>query len=169
MSQYPNTLALVVSQVIPRSCRTYPLGFLIAVCQYIDMVCAYCSHETKVVNSRHQKRANTVWRRRKCLNCGAVATTIEHLELGGAISVHSKNSLQPFSRDVLFLSIHDSLKHRKTATTDATGLTDTILSHLYPHIAHAQLERNVIVTIAHEVLGRFDKAAATSYAAFHPL
>lgn len=76
---------------------------------------------------------------------------------------------EPFSREKLLLSIYDSLRHRKTAVTDATALTETIWSKLYPRISDATLPRELIVQIAIEVLKRFDKAAATSYAAFHPL
>lgn len=86
-----------------------------------------------------------------------------------ALRIQKDKHIEPFSRDVLMLSIHDSLRHRKTASADATALTRTIITHLLPYIHEASLQREEIVAIAHEVLNRFDKVAATHYKAFHPL
>ena len=147
--------------------QSFPLVYLIAACQYVDMVCIYCSSETRVVNSRHQKRTNKVWRRRTCLNCGTTFTSLEGVDLRGSITVRHMKQLQPFERDKLFLSVHDSLKHRKTAQSDSTGLTDTIISLLYPHMRHAIVEKTDIIEITLKVLKRFDKVAATHYQAFH--
>ncbi len=77
--------------------------------------------------------------------------------------------LEPFSRDKLFLSLYDSLKHRKQATNDATGLTDTVITHLYPIIHKGIVTSTNITEVALLTLNRFDKAAATHYQAFHPL
>lgn len=79
-----------------------------------------------------------------------------------------KKRLEAFQRDKLLLSIHDSLKHRKTATSDATGLTDTVIARLYPLMQNTIIEKIDITVITLEILQRFDKTAATHYAAFHP-
>lgn len=76
--------------------------------------------------------------------------------------------LEPFQRDKLFMSIYDSLKHRKTALSDASGLTDTVISQLYPLMKDAVVERMAIIRAVTEVLTRFDGVAATHYDAFHP-
>jgi len=131
------------------------------------MVCVYCSEQTRVANSRHQKKANQVWRRRQCLSCKAIFTTLESIDTTQALRVQSDKRYVPFSRDKLLLSIYDSLRHRKTATDDATALTGTILSGLYPFIQNATLKRGTIAEVAVVVLANFDKAAATSYRAFH--
>lgn len=132
------------------------------------MVCIYCSSATQVTNSRHQKRANQVWRRRKCVNCGAIFSTTEVADSSQALSVNIDKSIQPFSRDILFISLYDSLKHRKDAMRDASALTTTIVSMLYPLADEAVVERDVVATISYTVLERFDKVAATHYKAFHP-
>ncbi len=85
-----------------------------------------------------------------------------------ALRVRRGKRSEPFSRDQLLLSIYDSLRHRKTATMDASALTGTILSQLYPLIHEATIERDTIVEIAAATLDRFDTAAATHYRAFHP-
>lgn len=132
------------------------------------MVCIYCSQETRVSNSRLQKKNNQVWRRRHCLMCASNFTTLEKPDLLTALSVHSSNAYKAFSRDKLFLSIHDSLKHRKTALADATALADTIIGILYPQIKDGSIAVAQVTIATSQTLNRFDKAAASHYNAYHP-
>jgi transcriptional regulator NrdR family protein len=135
------------------------------------MVCVYCSAPTQVVNSRHQRRNNDIWRRRKCTHCGSIFTAIESADLSGALRVaHTPQRLEPFLRDKLFVSIYDSCKHRPTALRDAGNLTQQIIARLLstqdrPGLIHP----DTIVNTSIDVLKRFDRAAATTYAAYHPL
>lgn len=131
------------------------------------MVCIYCGSETRVSNSRAQRKTNAVWRRRACDNCQATVTTLEKLDLGSALVVTDKRRHEAFSRDKLLISIHDSLKHRKTALADAMALTETIISHLTPHIVDAALTKELIIAETSKTLARFDKAAGVQYAAYH--
>jgi transcriptional repressor NrdR len=133
------------------------------------MVCIYCGNETKVTNSRHQRRANQVWRRRSCIECGAIFSTTEYIDLSKTISLRRKTQLEPFSRESLLVSLYDSLRHRSDALADATAITSTIISQLPPLIIDAAIDRNDLVAIATETLSRFDNVAATHYAAFHPV
>lgn len=132
------------------------------------MVCLYCASSTQVTNSRLQKKLNQVWRRRRCLSCSTVYTTLEKIDYESALSVKSHNQYKPFSRDKLLLSIYDSLKHRKTALNDATALTDTVIAMLTQHISNACVGRGQIIDSTQLALKRFDKSAATYYAAYHP-
>jgi transcriptional regulator NrdR family protein len=132
------------------------------------MVCIYCQSETRVINSRLQKRVNNIWRRRKCESCKAVFTSVESPAFDKQLTVQqSPSHVQPFSRDQLFLSVYDSLKHRKTALNDASALTDTIVGHLLPRIQNAALESITIAEEANKILKRFDKVASVHYRAFH--
>lgn len=133
------------------------------------MICIYCGSDTKVINSRHQKRANNVWRRRQCIQCNTVFSTIEAPDTTLSITVRKQKALEPFSRDHLFISVYESLKHRKSAQMDATGLTATILTAIYSLAEDSVIDRAVIVTITTTVLERFDPIAATHYKAFHPI
>lgn len=87
----------------------------------------------------------------------------------GAVLLKRNKRSEPFSRDTLLLSIYDSLKHRQSASTDATALTGTVLSALYPLITNATLDRDDVAQQTSLVLKRFDPVAATHYQAFHPL
>lgn len=131
------------------------------------MVCVHCGYETKVVNSRHQSKSNQVWRRRQCTACGAVFTTQETVQHKLAWVVSDGKRLQPFSRDKLFLSLHNSLQHRKTALSDADGLTETIISKLPGLIVDGSISRQAIARVAQVTLNRFDGAASAHYQAFH--
>ena len=80
----------------------------------------------------------------------------------------SDTNLSPFSRDQLFTSIHDSCKHRPSSIGDAGALTQTIITELMKQHDSGVITRSNIARTAHDVLSRFDKAAATFYAAYHP-
>jgi transcriptional regulator NrdR family protein len=131
------------------------------------MVCIYCQSPTQVVNSRHQKRQNQVWRRRKCLNCHAVFSTLEAVDTEQAVHVLTNKGSAAFSRDKLLISIYESLKHRKTALTDATALTNTIWGKLQLLIDNATLLREQVIEVTATTLEHFDEAAAVHYRAFH--
>ena len=132
------------------------------------MVCVHCGQETKVVNSRLQSRLNQVWRRRKCLACGAIFTTEEKIDYASSWVVRSRSGkLSPFSRDKLLVSLFRSLGHRKNALNSAAGLTDTIMNKLMPLVQKGALDSSQIAQTAQVALNRFDKAASVHYQAFH--
>ena len=133
------------------------------------MVCIYCAGETKVSNSREQKRLNQTWRRRNCLSCCAIFTTLEAAAWEQAFVVQSPETKQPqpFSRDKLFLSIYESLKHRPTALSNATALTNTVIAKLLSNAQAGSLERADIINTTEQTLKHFDKPAAVYYAAYH--
>ena len=132
------------------------------------MVCIYCSSETQVINSRLQKRNNSVWRRRKCISCDAVYSTTETADYEKTWVVQYRGgSLAPFVRDKLFISIYKSCQHRPSALEDAVGLTSTVIAALRKNIQDGGLDASQVAKAAHEVLGRFDQPAAISYQAYH--
>jgi transcriptional regulator NrdR family protein len=132
------------------------------------MVCVHCGSKTSVVNSRHQKRLNQVWRRRRCRGCSAVFSTEETATYSGAWTVQdASGGLQPFSRDKLLLSLHRSLQHRPDALSAAAALTDTVIKKLLTLVENGRLEAQQIKNTVQVALNRFDKAASTHYAAFH--
>ena len=135
------------------------------------MVCIYCGNDTRVTNSRLQRRSNTVWRRRLCAKCGAVFTSLERVAYDQSLGVVDGTShIMPFTRDILYLSIYESCRHRETAIVDATALTDTILGKLVPDkVTDGLLRRTDLVRVATDTLRRFDRAALVHYQAFHPL
>lgn len=130
------------------------------------MFCVYCNNaDTRVTNSRPSKKYPEVWRRRQCKNCQSIWTTREYIDLSLSHQVRTRHKrLQAFSRDVLFLSIKDSLSHRETALSDATALTDTVLARVLAQ-KEAIVETSFIINITTEVLYRFDRTASAVYSA----
>jgi transcriptional repressor NrdR len=132
------------------------------------MVCINCGSETKVTNSRPQKRNNQIWRRRECQRCHTVFTTEEIVRLPLSWRVKtSSGGLEPFSRDKLFVSLHKSLQHRKTALEDADGLADTVIRKLTDIKQSRAIDKQQIIQLVQVTLTRFDKAAAVHYQAHH--
>lgn len=152
----------------PRSAISFPLAIFIALCQYVVMVCLQCGGDTQIINSRLQKRANHVWRRRRCILCDAVFSTEEAPKLAQAWMVQDATGrLHPFSRDKLFISLFQSLQHRPTAISDAEGLAETVIKQLQLSALPSSFESRTIAHVCQVALNRFDKAASTHYQAFH--
>lgn len=146
----------------------FPLVFFIAVCQYIDMVCIYCNSPTNVTNSRKSARAASVWRRRSCNKCKNVFTTIETVDFNQTLVVISDNGdMSPFNRDRLYLSLFESCRHRPQALSEASGLTNTVLTRLLPQNTQGMLKIDDIRTTTLNVLKNFDKVAETYYRAYY--
>lgn len=134
------------------------------------MVCSYCFHKTEVINSRLQKRTNSVWRRRNCLSCGVVFSSIEQIDYEKTWVVqYSDGTSLPFLRDRILLSIYKSCGHRPQATQDSISLTRTVLGHLQDQVANGNgtVTARTIASTIHIALRHFDMAAAVHYKAFH--
>ena len=80
---------------------------------------------------------------------------------------NNKGYLKPFKRDKLFLSIYDSLRHRKTSLSDSESLTTTVISKLAKLTSNGQMTREDIVDTTLTCLKHFDKAAGVHYHAYH--
>lgn len=131
------------------------------------MVCPYCKKDSQVVNSRHQKRTNSVWRRRKCVNCGAIWTSLERIELPTVWRVRKGNHLTEFRQETLLISLYEALKHRKSADVDAKYVCDTVIAKLARHNS-PELTTELIKKTSHDILRRYDKVAASLYNVTHP-
>ena len=132
------------------------------------MNCVYCGGETQVINSRLQKRLNQVWRRRKCLACGAIFSTHESAVYATTWRVqNSDGTMTPFDPHTLFLSLYKSLGHRPNATTDASALTDTIIAQLRTKDTTGLIDASEIIATTRRTLDNFDKVASVHYVAFH--
>lgn len=133
------------------------------------MVCIYCNGPTQVTNSRLQRRANQVWRRRACASCNNTFTTHEKADLETSLVIqYSAKDIRPFLRETLFVSVYESCKHRKQPIQDTIGLTQTIIDHVRADIVRGTVTRDVVTQRALEALQRFDTTAAALYAAYHP-
>jgi transcriptional repressor NrdR len=132
------------------------------------MICVYCGHETKVINSRLQKRNNQVWRRRQCLACKAVFTTHEAIDLPNALLVQSGASTKAFLPDLLFTEVLLALQDRKNCYVDAREVTNTVIKNLLKLPESPLFAPEQISKLTSKVLGRLDNRAGLRYMAEHP-
>ena len=128
------------------------------------MYCPYCNSATKVTNSRSHNKNKAVWRRRQCKNCDAIWSTDEKYDLHTThmIKSTSQNHMEPFSRDLLFVSIRASLIHRKSPTQDASALTDTIIGQVLS-LNQSEIDSAELRQLTYDTLHKFDKTAAAVY------
>jgi len=132
------------------------------------MVCIYCGGETKVTNSRLQKRSNQVWRRRECLACQSVFTTHEAIEFESALTVERAGQTQAFMPDLLLIDLSMALKDRKDAYTASREVQATVIRLLLSLPQKPVFKPKDISATAATVLKRFDRRAYLRYVADHP-
>lgn len=132
------------------------------------MVCIYCVGETKVVNSRLQRRNNQVWRRRECIACQSVFTTHEAVELESALSVIKNGRNEPFLGDLLLKELMMALQHRKDVYTASREVLGTIVRKLLSLPQKPVFKPIDIASATSDVLKRFDHRAYLKYLADHP-
>jgi len=134
------------------------------------MVCVFCQSETDVANSRSKARTPSVWRRRVCQECASQFTTLELPDYVRTLKIKSAENKKAasFSRDQLFLSLHQALSHRPDAVAAATALTYTVIGRVLrlKHLDGIYAPQE-IATVTYEALKRFDPLAAHSYKAYH--
>lgn len=134
------------------------------------MVCIYCGGDTRITNSRPQKRLGQTWRRHACLQCSSIFTTNESVDLTTSLTVSNETAaVRPFSRDKLFVSLLKALGHRQDPVKDAGALTATVIAKLTHEAKAAVVSHKAITTVALQTLKHFDRPAAVQYAAYHQL
>lgn len=133
------------------------------------MICPNCFNtNTAVVNSRQHKKASSVWRRRRCSQCRTIFTTTETPALETLRKVHSGRDKTDFNLGKLIISISRAFSHNPTAgKQQSLALATTISQQLV--IEYEILTPEIIGATTHQVLKRFDQAAAMQYALQHEL
>jgi len=81
--------------------------------------------------------------------------------------LRGEHELQPFMRDKLLVSIHESCRHRQDGLGNASALTDTIFSTaLKASETPGIISLDLLKATAREVLARYDAYAAQHYEAY---
>lgn len=132
------------------------------------MICIYCGFDTRVGNSRLQRRSNQVWRRRICKRCGAVFTTHEAIDLSSTLLVVTAGVPKPFVTDMLFTELLMAMSHRKNAYLDAREATNTVIKHLLELPGKPLYSPSQISLIVGDVLKKLDRRAYLRFIAEHP-
>lgn len=130
------------------------------------MVCPYCIGSSRIVNSRKSAKRALVWRRHRCLSCGADFTTYESIDYTKAYVVTDGKHVEPFQPSVLLISIFKALDHRPKAAIESSALCDEVCARLLKS-KQATLERTAIQIEVMHVLKLFDSVAAIKYQSTH--
>jgi transcriptional repressor NrdR len=89
------------------------------------MKCPFCgSEDTQVVDTRANLEANTIRRRRKCVQCEKRFTTYERVDLKMPRLVKKDGSRTDFDRDKLMGSMALALRKRPVATEEVEGAVE---------------------------------------------
>lgn len=134
------------------------------------MFCINCFHKkTNVANSRPHKSSPSVWRRRKCPECGSIFTTYERPSLADNKFIYlANNRTDTFNLGRLTISLSRAFTHDPVrAKNDSLWLAQTIEDIL--SIEYSTITPDDIAAVAHQTLKRFDELAALQYAAQHQL
>lgn len=131
------------------------------------MVCIYCGSQTQVTNSRHQKRANHIWRRRKCSVCSTVFSTIERTDYDLSFIVEKQSGqLEPFLQEKLYISIYKSLDHMASSQEKAKHISDNVLGKLLTPPVKSKINSKVIAKTVAETLKNYNMAAFIKYKSY---
>lgn len=131
------------------------------------MICIKCgSHITSIINSRHNKKSATTWRRRQCKDCRYIYTTYEEPALD-QITIVSDKSSNPFSHAKLMISLAGCFEHTPTTRAEcAEALAKTVESKLIQN--GFETSSQAICEVSYQALKNFDHLASVQYAAKHP-
>jgi transcriptional repressor NrdR len=133
------------------------------------MVCPLCfNSKTKVYNSRTTKRANSLWRRRRCPVCKKEFTTHETIDAEAFLLVtETGQKAKPFSKAKLVLSLVRACDHRQDES--AYWLAETVEQKLIQ--AHANkagpITTEDIKNFTLLALKRYDAQAFIKYLSYH--
>ena len=95
------------------------------------MKCPFCgSEDTQVVDTRANLEANTIRRRRKCVQCEKRFTTYERVDLKMPRLVKKDGSRSDFDRDKLLGSMMLALRKRPVATDEVEAAVDHVIERL---------------------------------------
>lgn len=124
------------------------------------MFCINCfSKSTAVMNSRPHKRSPDTWRRRKCLTCAYTFSTVESVVLEDYLKIGE----EPFSLPRLTVSIAPLLVGDESPADTAHWLARTIGEQLLMQKQPA-ITRELLLSTAHKVIGRYSPNAGLQYA-----
>lgn len=91
------------------------------------MKCIYCGcTESKVLDSRNSEEANSIRRRRECINCGRRFTTYETIEMIPVTVIKKDGSKHSFDNEILKQSIVIASKNNAITESQIENISKEI-------------------------------------------
>ena len=131
------------------------------------MKCPFCgSDDTQVVDTRASLEANTIRRRRKCVQCEKRFTTYERVDLKMPRLVKKDGSRTDFDRDKLMGSMMLALRKRPVATEEIDGAADRIEEKLRS-LGEREIPTSRVGDLVMRELAKLDKIAYIRFASVY--
>lgn len=119
---------------------------------------------TEVTNSRPTKEDSQIWRRRKCLHCGAVFTTHEIIDLSHLVVTKKSGKREKFSRIKLYSGIYGATIGYKIPRREL--LVERVTREVERDILYLKQKKITSTEIAEIVLRRLRKANVAVFLKF---
>jgi len=131
------------------------------------MKCPFCgSEETQVIDTRANLEANTIRRRRKCVQCEKRFTTYERVDLKMPRLVKKDGSRTDFDRDKLMGSMMLALRKRPVATEEVEGAVDRVIERLRS-LGEREVSTSRVGDFVIRELAKLDKVAYIRFASVY--
>ena len=131
------------------------------------MKCPFCgSEDTQVVDTRANLEANTIRRRRKCVQCEKRFTTYERVDLKMPRLVKKDGSRTDFDRDKIMGSMMLALRKRPVATEEIDAAVDRIEEKLRS-LGEREIPTTRVGDLVMRELARLDKIAYIRFASVY--
>lgn len=116
------------------------------------MVCPYCTSPTHVTNSRRRRLGYSIWRRRECLTCQQVFSTLEYPIVEKIIVLKTlEGRLKPLKQINVYTTVFQALGGLKAASETAQHLTETCLNKILqqgePVVSEKHLQKIIFATL----------------------
>src|SRR5687767_3410407 len=128
------------------------------------MKCPFCgSDDTQVVDTRANLEANTIRRRRKCVQCEKRFTTYERVDLKMPRLVKKDGSRTEFDRDKVLGSMMLALRKRPVKTEEIEEGVDRIIERLRS-LGEREVPTGRVGDFVMKELAKLDKIAYNRFA-----
>ncbi len=129
------------------------------------MQCPYCAHEeNKVIDTRES--ADSIRRRRQCLNCHKRYTTYERIAQTGLMVIKQDNRREAFDRQKLLGGIVKACAKRPVSMQAIESLVDDIEMELHS-LAKSEVDSQKIGQMVMERLRKLDDVAYVRFASVY--
>ncbi len=131
------------------------------------MKCPFCGHsENKVVDSRESKEAQSIRRRRECLDCGRRFTTYERVDEIPYMVVKKEGSRERFDRQKVLAGLLRACEKRPVSTGRLEEIVDEVEATV-ADAAERELSTKRIGEVLMSRLRELDKIAYVRFASVY--
>ncbi len=131
------------------------------------MKCPFCGHsENKVVDSRESKEAQSIRRRRECLDCGRRFTTYERVDEIPYMVVKKEGSRERFDRQKVLAGLLRACEKRPVSTGRLEEIVDEVEATV-ADAAERELSTKRIGEVLMSRLRELDKVAYVRFASVY--